>query len=175
MEIEVEHAHLECEAPGCQATGRGRPPDDPENEATAPSHAPAQRLDRSEPPGGSRRGGIAGQEVGPAEEAEEEGHDGVSDLFGPAGVNVDEAEAKVGGEGGVDGAVGGAKAEDELPRTEAALGGPGDERKGVEDDGGSGLDPAIGEGGEADVLHPCCAGEGLLLERRVLEAVEAHH
>lgn len=41
---------------------------------------------------------MSGQQVGAAEQAEEERHDGVGDLLGPVGVDVDEAEAQVGGE-----------------------------------------------------------------------------
>ncbi|KAG2390711.1 uncharacterized protein HKW66_Vig0253510 [Vigna angularis] len=46
------------------------------------------------------------EEVRAAEEAEEEPHDGVCDLLGARGVDVDEAKAEVSGNGRVDGAVG---------------------------------------------------------------------
>lgn len=112
--------------------------------------------------------------MGAAEEAEEEGHDGVGDLLGAGGVDVDEAEAEVGGEGGVDGAVGGAETDDELPGAETALGGAGEVSEGVEEDGGGGLDPTVGEASEGDVLHGGDAGEGVLLEGAVVDAVEGH-
>lgn len=48
---------------------------------------------------------MAGQQVGAAQEAQEERHDGVRDLLGAVGVDVDEAEAELGGRGGVRGAV----------------------------------------------------------------------
>lgn len=53
-------------------------------------------------------------------------------------------EAEVNGEGGVDGSVGGAEAENELPGAEAALGGAWEEREGVEDDGGGRLNLRLG-------------------------------
>lgn len=110
--------------------------------------------------------------MGPAEEAKEEGHDGVGDLVGAGGVDVDETQSEVGGEGGVDSAVGGAEAEEEVGGAEAALGGAGEEREGVEEDGGGGLDLAGGEVGEGDVVDGGDAGEGVLLEGEVLDAVE---
>lgn len=165
VEIEVEDAHPEGEAPSGDASGRRRPPDDPDHEPPAPAHSPAERLDGPEPAGGGGggRGRVAREEVGPAEEAEEEGHDGVGNLLGAAGVDVDQAETKVCGEGGIDGPVGGAEAENELPGAEAALGGAGEEGEGVDEDGGGGLDPAVSEAGEADVLDGSDAGEDLLL------------
>ena len=48
---------------------------------------------------------MSGQQVGAAEEAEEERHDRVRDLLGAVGVDVDEAEAELRG------AVGGSQAE----------------------------------------------------------------
>lgn len=58
---------------------------------------------------------------------------------------MDEAvEAEVNGEGGVDGSVGGAEAENELPGAETALGGAWEEREGVEDDGGGRLNLRLG-------------------------------
>lgn len=54
---------------------------------------------------------MSGQQVGAAEQAEEERHDGVGDLIGAVGVDVDEAEAELGRGGGVRGAVGGSQAE----------------------------------------------------------------
>ena len=57
---------------------------------------------------------------------------------------MEEAETEVRGEGGVDGAVGGAKAKDELVWAEAALGGAWEVGEGVEYDGGGRLDFAIG-------------------------------
>jgi hypothetical protein len=40
---------------------------------------------------------VAREQAGPAEQAEEEQHEGVGNLLGIVVVNVDEAEAKVGG------------------------------------------------------------------------------
>ncbi|KAG1362367.1 hypothetical protein COCNU_10G005860 [Cocos nucifera] len=111
----------------------------------------------------------------PKEEAEEKGHDSVGDLLSAAGVDMNEAEAEVGGEGGLDGAVCATEAEDELPGADAALGSAGKEGEGVDEDGGGGLDPAIGEVGEANVLDGGDALEALLLEERVLEAVDGDH
>lgn len=73
--------------------------------------------------------------MGPAYEAKEECHDGVGDLLRAVGIDVHEAEAEVGGEGGVDGAVLGAETEDELIGAEAALGGSREEGEGVDEDG----------------------------------------
>lgn len=114
------------------------------------------------------------QQMRPPEQAQDQGHDRVRDLLGPGGVHVDEAEPELGGEGGVDGAVGGAEAEDELVGAEAALGGAGEEGEGVEEDGGGGVDGAVGggEAAEGDVLDGGDAGEGVLLEGAVLDAVE---
>jgi len=67
--------------------------------------------------------------VSAAEEAEDERHDGISNLFSSGNVHVDQPEAEIGGKGGVDGAVGGAEAEDELPWLKPALGGPWEERE----------------------------------------------
>lgn len=88
---------------------------------------------------------------------------------------MDEAEAQVSGEGGVDGAVGGAEAEEELPGAEAALGGAGEVCEGVDEDCGGGLDLSIGEAGEGNVLDGGYAREGLLLEGRVVDAVKRDH
>lgn len=115
---------------------------------------------------------MAGEEVRPAEQAEDECHDGVGDLLGAGGVDMDESEAEVGGEGGVDGAVGGAEAEDELERAEAALGRAWEVREGVEENGGSGLDLPVGEACEGDVLDGGDAGKGFLLEGAIFDAVE---
>jgi hypothetical protein len=94
----------------------------------------------------------------PAQQAKEERHDRVSDLLGPRGVDVDEAEAEVGGESGVNGAVGGAEAEDELVGAEAALSGAWEVREGVEENGGRRLDLPLGQAAERHVLHACHAG-----------------
>lgn len=80
-------------------------------------------------------------------------------------------EAEVNGEGGVDGSVGGAEAEDELPRAEAALGGAREEGEGVEDDGGCRLDLGLGEAGQGHVLDDGGAGQAVLLEGGVFDAV----
>lgn len=80
-------------------------------------------------------------------------------------------EAEVDGEGGVDGAVGGAEAEDELPGAEAALGCAWEEREGVEDDGGGGFDLGVGEAGEGHVLDHGGAGQAVLFEGGVFYAV----
>lgn len=70
---------------------------------------------------------MPGQRVGPPEQREEEGHDGVGDLLVAGGVDVEDSEAELGGEGGVGVAVGGAEAEEEAAGAEAALGGAGEE------------------------------------------------
>ena len=88
---------------------------------------------------------------------------------------MSEAETQVGSEGGVDGAVRGAEAKDELPGAETALGSAGEENEGVKEDNCRGLDTAAGTAGEADVLHNGRAGEGLALQGRVLEAIEEDH
>lgn len=58
-----------------------------------------------------------------AEESKKQRHDRVRDLLGTRDIDMDEVESEVSGEGGVDGPVGGAEAEKELPGAEAALGG----------------------------------------------------
>lgn len=98
------------------------------------AHLMAEGLDRAKPAVGNR---VVGEEVGLTEEAKEEGHDGIDDLLGEAGINVDDVEVKFSGEGRVNGLVGGAEVEDELPRAEVVLGGAGEEGKGVHKDGGS--------------------------------------
>lgn len=85
---------------------------------------------------------------------------------------MDKAEAKIGGKGGVRGSVSGSQAENELPGLEAAVGGAGQECKGVEENSGGGLDPAIRDRGECDVVQGGNAGEGFLLRTQILEAVE---
>ena len=57
----------------------------------------------------------------------------IGDLFCSRGIHVEEAETEVGGEGGVDRAVDGAKAKDELVKAKAALGGAWEVGEGVED------------------------------------------
>lgn len=94
----------------------------------------------------------------PAQQAEEERHDRVSDLLGSRGVDVDQAEPEVGGESRVDGAVGGAEAEDELVGAEAALSGAWEVSEGVEENGRRRLDLALGQAAEWHVLHGCHAG-----------------
>lgn len=83
---------------------------------------------------------MAGQQVGAAEEAEEERHDGVGYLLGAVGVDVDQAEPELRGHGGVRGAVGGTEAEDQLPGAEPPLRGAREERERGEEHGGGGLD-----------------------------------
>lgn len=170
LNIKVEHAHLEGQAPRSERSRGGRSADDPQDEATAAPHPATERLDGAEPAGGGER--VAGEEVRATEEAEDERHDGVGDLLSAGGVDMDEAETEVGGEGGVDGAVGGAEAEDELVGAEAALGGAWEVGEGVEEDGGGGLDLSVGKAGERDVFDCGDASEGLLLEGAVLDAVE---
>ncbi|KOM58051.1 hypothetical protein LR48_Vigan11g108400 [Vigna angularis] len=119
---------------------------DVENKAAAAAHPTTERLDRAEPAGGGER--VAGDEVRAAEEAEEaeeECHNGVCDLLGARGVDVDEAKAKVSGNGGVDDAVPRAEVEDEVVGTEAALGGAREVGEGVQEDHDSGLDLTFGE------------------------------
>lgn len=141
IDIEIEHTHLECDAPSRKRSRRRRSADDPEHKPPAAAHPAAERLQRSEPARGGEA--MAGEEVRPAEQAEDERHYGVGNLLSAAGVDVDEPEAKLGGEGRVYGSVGGAEAEDELPGLEAALGRAGEEGEGVEEDGGGGLDPSV--------------------------------
>lgn len=95
----------------------------------------------------------------PPQQAEEERHDGVGDLLCPRGVNVNEAEAEVGGKGGVDGAVCGAKAEDDLIRAEAPLGGAWEVREGVQDNGSGRLNLPICQAAEGNVLDAGDAGQ----------------
>jgi hypothetical protein len=118
---------------------------------------------------------VAGEEVGAAEEAEEERHDGVGDLLGAVGVDMDEAEAELGGRSGVGGAVGGAEAEQELPWAKPALRGAWEEGERGEQHGGGGLDAARGERGEWRVLHGRGSRQRIPLHHRVLDAVERHH
>lgn len=108
LSIKIEHAHFEGQAASGQRPSRRGDSDDAENEAAAAAHPAAERLDGAEPAGGGER--VAGEEVRAAEETEEERHHSVGDLLRARGVNVDEAKAEVGGEGWVDGAVGGAEA-----------------------------------------------------------------
>ena len=110
--------------------------------------------------------------MSPTEQAEEESHDGISNLLSTRRIDMDEAETEVSGEGGVDGAVGGAETEEELPGAEAALGGTGEVREGVDEDRCGGLDLALGKAGERNVLDGSDVGKGLLLEGRVIDAVE---
>lgn len=112
--------------------------------------------------------------MGPAEEAEEERHDGVGDLLGAGCVDMDEAEPEVGGEGGIDGTIGGAEAEYEVVGAEAALGGSREVGEGVEEDGGGGFDLAVGEAAERNVLDGGDAREGVELEGAIFDAVECH-
>lgn len=169
MSIKIEHAHFEGQAASSQRPSRRGDSDDAENEAAAAAHPTAERLDGAEPAGGGES--VAGEEVRAAEEAKEERHDGVGDLLGARGVDVDEAKAKVSGKGGVDGAVGGAKAEDEVVGTEAALGGAREVGEGVEENRGGRLDLAFGEAAEGNMLYDSDAGKGLELERTVVDAV----
>ena len=111
---------------------------------------------------------MPGQQVGAAEEAEEERHDGVRDLLGAVGVDVDETEAELRGRCGVRGAVGGSQAEQQLPRPEPALRGAREEGQRGEEHGRGGLDVARGECGAA----PASASRST---EGVLEVVERHH
>jgi hypothetical protein len=115
---------------------------------------------------------VAREEVGAAEEAEEQCHDGVGNLLGAGGVDMDKAEAEVRGESRINGAVGGAEAKDEVIRAEAALGGAGKIGKGVEEDGSGGLDLAVGEATERDMFNGGDAGEGFEFEGAIFDAVE---
>lgn len=169
MNIEIEDAHFESQAASGQSPSRSRSTDDPEDEAAAPAHPTAERLDGAEPAGGGES--MAGEQVSAAEEAEEQGHHGVGDLLGAGGVYMDEAKAEVGGECGIDGAVGGAEAEDEVVGAEAALGGAWEISERVEEDGGGGLDLAVGETAERDVLDGGDAGEGFEFEGAIFDAV----
>ena len=85
------------------------------------------------------------------------------------------AEAKVGGERGVDGAVRGAEAKHELPGPEAALGGAREEGERVDEHRRRRLDLRLCEAAERHVLHGGDACEAFLLEAGVLDAVEGHH
>ncbi|KAG2384013.1 Plant cysteine oxidase [Vigna angularis] len=98
-----EHAHFEGQTASGQRPSRRGDSDNAENKAATAAHPTAERLDEAEPAGGGER--VAGEEVRAAEEAEEEPHDGVCDLLGARGVDVDKAKAEVSGKGGVDGAV----------------------------------------------------------------------
>lgn len=84
---------------------------------------------------------------------------------------MDEAETEVSGEGGVDGAVGRAEAEDEVVVAETALGGAGEVGEGVEEDGGGGLDLAVGDAAERNMFDGGEAGEGIEFEGTVVDAV----
>lgn len=59
-----------------------------------------------------------------------------------------------------------------MPGLEATLSSAREEGKGVEEDGSGGIDPAIGDVGEPDVLDGGEASEGFLLESRVFKTVE---
>lgn len=169
MNIEIENAHSESQATSGQSPSRSRSTDDPKHEAAAPAHPAAEGLNGAKPAGGRQR--VTREQVRAAEKAEEQRHDGVSDLIGARGVDVNEAEAEVSSEGRVDSAVGGAEAEDEVVRAEAALGGAWEVGEGVEEDSGGGLDLAIGETAERDVLDGGDAGEGFELEGAIFDAV----
>ena len=69
----------------------------------------------------------------PSQQPKEESHNRIGDLLCSRGIHVEEAKIEVGGEGGVDRAVDGAKAKDELVRAEAALGDTWEVCEGVED------------------------------------------
>lgn len=58
---------------------------------------------------------------------------------------MNQAETEISSEGRVDRAIGRAEAENKLPGLESALGGSGEECKGMEEDGGSGFDPPVSE------------------------------
>jgi hypothetical protein len=172
--IEVEHAHPKRETTSGEAAGGRGPANDTEHETAAAPHAAAHGLDGAEPAGGRDRRGVAREEVGPAEQAEDERHDGVGDLLGAVGVDVDEAEAQVGGRRRVGRAVRGAETEQQLPGPQPALRGAREEGEGGEQHRGGGLDAAAGDGGERHVLHRGHARQPLLLQREVVEAVERH-
>jgi len=176
--IEVEHAHPKRETTSGEAAGGRGPANDAEHEATAAPHATAHGLDGAKPAGGDGgrgRRGVAREQVGPAEQAEDERHDGVGDLLGAVGIDVDEAESQVGGHRRVGRAVRGAEAEQQLPGPQPALRGAREEGEGGEQHRGGGLDAARGDGGERHVLHRGHARQHLLLQRWVVEAVERHH
>lgn len=96
---------------------------------------------------------MPGEQVRPAKQAKEEGHNSIGNLLCAADIDVEEAtEAEISGKGGVDRAVGGAETEDELPGAKPALRGAGEEGEGMEEDGGGRLDLGIGETAERNVL-----------------------
>ena len=73
------------------------------------------------------------EQMSPSQQPKEESQNRIGDLFCFRGIHVEEVEIEVGGEGGVYGAVDGAKAKDELVRAEAVLGDAWEVCKGVED------------------------------------------
>ena len=73
------------------------------------------------------------EQMSPSQQPKEESHNYIGDLFCSWGIHVEEAKTEVGSEGGVDRAVVGAKAKDELVRAEAALGDAWEVCEGVED------------------------------------------
>lgn len=110
--------------------------------------------------------------MSPTQQAEEERHDSVSNLLSSRCVNVDESEPEVSSKCGVHSAVGGAETENELVRPEPALGGAWEVREGVNEHRGGGLDLAVREAAERYVLDAGDAGEGVLLQGTVIDAVE---
>lgn len=84
---------------------------------------------------------------------------------------MDEAETKVSGEGGVDGAISGTEAEDEVVGTESSLGGAWEVGEGMEEDGGGGLDLSIGETAERNMFDGGDAGERFEFEGAIFDAV----
>lgn len=89
------------------------------------------------------------EEVGPTEQAKEEGHDHRPPSL-LASVDMEEAETELGDKSGVDVVVRRAKVKDELPKPQVLLGNTGKTSKGVDKDSGGGLDLAIEEEVEVD-------------------------
>jgi hypothetical protein len=109
-----------------------------------------------------RHRGMAGEEVGVAEEAEEECHDGVGNLLGAIGVDMEEAEAELGGHDGINNAVEGGEAEQHLRGAESlALRDSREEGEREEQHGDYVLDTAGRERGEHNILSSfmqhCCS------------------
>lgn len=99
------------------------------------------------------------QQVSSPEKSKNECHHSISNLLGARNIHMDQSEAEIGGECGVDGAIGGTEAENQLRGAEAALGGAWEERERVEQHGGGGLDSAIGKAVESDVRDDGDSGE----------------
>ncbi|GER46376.1 UDP-glucosyl transferase 76E1 [Striga asiatica] len=171
LHIKIQHAHLKRQAPASQRRRRCRSTDNSQHQPTAPPHPAAERLHRSEPPGG--RKGVPREQVRAPEQPQNERHHRVRHLLGPAHVHVDHpAQPEFGREGRVHCPVGGSEAEYQLPGAEPALSGAREEGERVDEDRRRRLDPRLGQPTQRHVLHTRHAGEALLLERRVLDAVK---